>query len=140
MNEKELFNTALGIESPWRVAAIDLDVKNRKVEVRVECEQTVWADPATRERLLVHGYEERRWRHLDTMQFETYITARVPRLKYPDGRTELLEVPWADAYARHTLFLKHGPSASLNPAKVSKPPANCCGSSGMPLTKSWSGQ
>ena len=29
--------------------------------------------------------EQRRWRHLPTMQFETIIVAPVPRLKYPDN-------------------------------------------------------
>jgi len=74
------------------------------------------------------------------MQFETTIVARVPRLKYPDGHTELLSVAWAEPHSRHTLFLKHGPSRSFGPASLSKPPAGSCGSNGTPLTGSWSEQ
>ncbi|MGI8604108.1 MAG: transposase family protein [Verrucomicrobiales bacterium] len=29
----------------------------------------------------MHGWEEREWRHLDTMQFETVIRAQVPRAR-----------------------------------------------------------
>lgn len=138
MNDKDLFTQALGVPPPWSVKEVRMDVAAQRVEVAVECAQTVWADPATHQRLHVHGYEERRWRHLDTMQFETIIVAQVPRLKYPDGHTELVPVAWAEPHSRHTLFLKHGPSRSLGPASRSRPPADSCTSGGTPLTGSWS--
>ena len=56
-----------------------------------------------------------------------------------DGHTELLPVAWAEPHSRHTLFLKHGPSRYFRPASLSRRPAGSCGSSGMPLTGSWSG-
>ena len=58
------------------------------------------------ERLHIHGYEKRRWRHLDTMQFETVLVADVPRVKYPDGHTELVSVPWAQPHGRFTLMFE----------------------------------
>lgn len=139
MNEKDLFTHAIGVEQPWKIKAVRLDMEAQRVEVEVECEQTVWADPRTRERIHVHGYERRRWRHLDTMQMETFITAEVPRLKYPDGHTELVPIPWAEAHSRHTLFLKHGPSRYFGPAATSPTPADSCGSSGTPPTGSCAG-
>jgi hypothetical protein len=140
MNDKDLFAQAIGVQPPWRVKEVQMDVNAQRVVVEVECEQTVWADPETKERVHVHGYEERSWRHLDTMQFETIIKAKVPRLKYPDGHTELLPIAWAESHSRHTLFLKHGPSKYFRPAGPSPTPADSCGSSGTPLTGSWSGQ
>jgi transposase len=138
MNDKDLFTQAIGVQPPWTVKEVRMDVAAQRVEVEVECAQTVWADPETKQRLHIHGYEERRWRHLDTMQFETIIVARVPRLKYPDGHTELLPIAWAEPHSRHTLFLKHGPSRSLRPAPPFRTPAGSCGSSGTPRTGSWS--
>jgi transposase len=140
MNDKDLFTQALGIQPPWQIKDVRMDVKAQRVEIEVECEQTVWADPETKQRLHIQGYEDRRWRHLDTMQFETFIVAKVPRLKYPDGHTELLPIAWAEPHSRHTLFLKHGPSRYFKPASRSRPPASSCGSSGTPLTGSWSEQ
>jgi len=134
MNDKDLFAHAIGVESPWSVQDVQIDLEAQRVEVHVECTPTVWADPATQQRVHLHGYESRRWRHLDTMQFETWIVARVPRLKYPDGRTELLSIPWAETHSRHTLFLKHGPSKFFKPAGPSKTAAVSSGSSGMPPT------
>jgi len=140
MNDKDLFTRAIGVQPPWEVKEVRMDVEAQRVEVEVECAQAVWADPATQQRVHVHGYEQRRWRHLDTMQFETIIVAKVPRLKYPDGHTELLPIAWAEPHSRHTLFLKHGPSRYFPPVHPSKTPAGSCGSSGTPLTGSWSEQ
>jgi len=58
------------------------------------------------ERLHIQGYEQRQWRHLDTMQFETILKARVPRVKYPDGHTEMVRVPWAQPHGRFTLLFE----------------------------------
>jgi hypothetical protein len=43
-----------------------------------------WANPEQGV-LTIHGYEERRWRHLDTMQFETIFEVRVPGVRMLDG-------------------------------------------------------
>ena len=76
MQDIEFFSRALGLKEPWRVKDVVMDIEARKVTIEVECVcGTTWG---TEEELLsVHGYEERRWRHLDTMQFETIIQARV---------------------------------------------------------------
>ena len=50
----------------------------------------------------VHRWRKRSWRHLDTCQFETVISARVPSLKHADGRDEEVAVPWAERYQRVT--------------------------------------
>ncbi len=105
MRDTEFFAKALGLEKPWQVGSVKMDMAGKRVEVEVECGTgTVWALEG--ERLHIHGYEMRQWRHLDTMQFETIIKARVPRVKHPDGRTEMVSVPWADARSRFTLLLE----------------------------------
>jgi transposase len=106
MKDSEFFQQALGLSEPWQVTAVALDLSAKKVEVTIACMQKVWADPESRERLHIHGYETRRWRHLDTMQFETVLVAEVPRVKYPDGRTELVSVPWAAPKGRFTLMFE----------------------------------
>jgi len=100
------------------------------LDVRVECRKEVWADEQGR-RLHVHGYEERRWRHLDAFQFQTIISARVPRLSYPDerddddgsggrsrrGRTDLLTVPWAEMNSRFTALFENFAIAVLQASR-----------------------
>ena len=59
----------LGVKAPWRVTGIDLNEELKEVVVKVECEQTQWCN--TQRRLHVHGWEKRRWRHLDLWQYRT---------------------------------------------------------------------
>ena len=55
--------------------AVKMDVEGRRVEVEVECaERTIWASAEGRQRLHIHGWESRSWRHLDTCGFATVIS------------------------------------------------------------------
>lgn len=79
-----------------------MDMGAGTVEVVIECKAgTVWAEDG--ERLHIHGWEEREWRHLDTMELTTRIRAKVPRVKYADGSTRMVKVPWAGERSRWTL-------------------------------------
>lgn len=48
---------------------------------------------------------QRSWRHLNLFQYETYIHARVPRIKTDDG-TKTVEVPWARKNSGFTLLFE----------------------------------
>lgn len=85
-----------------------VDAEKQKVEVIVCYEEgTLWACPESRERLPVHDHVERRWRHLDTCQFETELVCRVPRLRLADGKVWTVPVPWAEARNRFTALFEH---------------------------------
>jgi transposase len=45
---------------------------------------------------------QRAWRHLDTMQFETVLQARVPRVHCPQHGVKNVEVPWAGKHSPFT--------------------------------------
>ena len=102
MTESNFYAELLGLEKPWEVESVTLDKANLQVRVKVRCKQTVWVCPETRQRVHIHEWTTRKWRHLDTCQFKTVIEADVPRLKYPDGRTANLDVPWAEDSSRFT--------------------------------------
>ena len=102
MKDRDFFHRVLGLEEPWSVHEVKLDLPGKRVEVRVGLrESTQWTEDGTL--LPIAGYEERQWRHLDTMQLETVLSARVPRVRYPDGTTRMVAVPWAGKGARWTL-------------------------------------
>lgn len=102
MDVTTFYEGLLGIDAPWRVKEVRMDVPGRRVEVELECrERTVWGDPQAG-RLHIHSWELRRWRHRDSCGFTTELVAEVPRVKYPDGTTQMVAVPWADRYARWT--------------------------------------
>lgn len=99
----------LNLTKPWVVTGIDLDTESLRLVIKVDtppgeklpCPQC--GKPCSKE----DHREERSWRHLDTMQFETIITCRVPRINCPDHGILTANVPWAGAYSRFTeLFEK----------------------------------
>jgi len=102
------YGLLLGLESSWVVADVDLALEQQRVEIAVE-----WAGgkeascPQCGEACALYDLrEERRWRHLDTMQFETIIRCRVPRCKCPEHGVQTVKVPWADKHGRFTLMFE----------------------------------
>jgi transposase len=107
MKGNDLYERLLGLERPWRVKSVEMDTENKVVEVRVECrDKTAWVSEDGR-RLHIHDWEEREWRELNTLQFQTKIVCKVPRLKDPDsGKTVMAAVPWAGKHSRFTLMFE----------------------------------
>jgi len=85
MEVKELYRQILGIEEPWKVSEVELDVKGERIDVQVVHDEGVrWPCPECGELLTVYDHApERVWRHLDTCQFKTYLHARIPRVNCP---------------------------------------------------------
>ena len=100
MKDFELYQQILGLEEPWRVESVTLKAKEREIEVRVRFEETLWGCPQCQERMQIHDYEERRWRHLDSCQFQTIIVSRVPVVRCTTHGSQTVAVPWAEKYSR----------------------------------------
>jgi transposase len=92
----------LGLVKPWRVESVALKPKEQAIEVRVSFAETLWGCPQCQERMEIHDYEERRWRHLDSCQFKTIIVSRVPVVRCPKHGAQVVAVPWAEKYGRFT--------------------------------------
>ena len=52
----------------------------------------------------IYDHRNVRRRHLDTMQFKTFINCKVP-VKSSKG-VKTIKVPWADNYERHTYLFE----------------------------------
>lgn len=101
------YSLLLGLQTPWKVTKVNLQLEQSRVVIEV-----------------VHGSKEvacpdcgkvspqrdhapsRSWRHLDTMNFETIIEARVPRCNCADCGVKTAEVPWAGKHSRFTLMFE----------------------------------
>ena len=103
------YRRLLGLEEPWVVEAVNLELAAQRVEIRLRAQLTTrggkcpecgkWA-------VLYDHAPERRWRHLDTMQFETVLVARIPRVNCPEHGVKTIEVPWAGKNSRFTLMFE----------------------------------
>ena len=106
MQDHQLYAKILGDLSPWRVVNVELRVKERVVEVTLDCEPTVWACPECHERAEIHEWTTRKWRHLDSCQFQTILVARVPRVGCKEHGTVTVQVPWATGSSRFTAWFE----------------------------------
>jgi transposase len=108
MRDTDLYRQVLGLEEPWFVTRVDLQVAEEKVDVWVEHRKAVrWPCPQCQRELGCRDHaEERTWRHLDTCQFRTFLHARVPRVECPEHGVLQVRVPWAEARARFTALME----------------------------------
>jgi transposase len=98
----------LGLDSSWRVVNVDLSLEGQRVEIQLEHvpDQPACCPECAQPRPLKDHAPERSWRHLDTMQFETVLTARVPRTECPGCGVKTIQIPWAEPHGRFTLMFE----------------------------------
>ena len=101
------YGRLLGLDEAWRVESVDLQVEQRRVEIRVTHRGGPTPCPECgRDCGLADHADERRWRHLDTMQFVTELVARLPRTRCPEHGVKTIVPPWADKHSRFTLLFE----------------------------------
>jgi transposase len=108
MQDRELYRQILGVESPWKVERVELRRTDGEVHVFLEHnEQVRWRCPECDVECALHDHQpERRWRHLDTCQYQTILHARPPRSNCPEHGPRVVELPWAEASSRFTALFE----------------------------------
>ncbi len=108
MQDKELYYQLLGLKEPWRVKEVRIDMTGQKVVVEIEWpEREDAACPECGKGYRIYDHrEERQWRHLDTMQFETILQCRVPRIKCKEHGVKTIDIPWAEKHSRFTALFE----------------------------------
>ena len=98
----------LGLTQDWCVASVVLELEKQRVEITVEWTGSRQAPcPKCGKSVRVYDLRESRsWRHLDTMQFETVIHSRVPRVECPEHGVLTMETPWAGKHSRFTMMFE----------------------------------
>lgn len=102
------YGQLLGLEWPWEVTSVDLKMEEQRVEIELKhAQRAAILCAECGEQCSLHDHSpERTWRHLDTMQFETLLRARVPRSNCPECGVKTAEVPWAGKHGRFTLMFE----------------------------------
>jgi transposase len=108
MQDTALYQCLLGLQSPWTVSRVNLDVNGERVDVWAEHPENVaWVCPQCTKRLPLYDHaEERTWRHLDSCQFQTHLHARIPRVACGEHGVVQVTVPWAEPRSRFTLLFE----------------------------------
>lgn len=107
MRDRELYAQILRIEAPWRVEDVELRLEEQQVEVRVGLEPGARPPcPECGACCSIYDHNCRRWRHLDTCQLQTILTADVPRIHCERHGVLQIRVPWADPGSHFTALFE----------------------------------
>ncbi len=108
MQDTALYQYLLGLQSPWTVSRVNLDVNAQRVDVwAAHPADAAWACPHCSIVLPLYDHaEERAWRHLDSCQFQTHLHARIPRVACREHGVVQVTVPWAEPRSRFTLLFE----------------------------------
>ena len=107
MDDKELYRLILGIDSPWEIKDIKLDVENSRIDIYVEYSLKIGSCPECKKENKIHDLTLTRiWRHLDSCQLKTFIHAKQPRMKCQEHGVKTLTPSWTKPNSRFTLFFE----------------------------------
>jgi transposase len=108
MESKELYRHLLGVNEPWTVERVDLDMAKQHVDVHVDhLKGARFACPDCGQECPVYDHlAERSWRHLDSCQFLTYLHASPPRISCPKHGVRQSRLPWAEEGSRFTAMFE----------------------------------
>ena len=106
MFSEQFFDLLLNFGDDWKVDDVKVNFNLEEVDIfviyigkKAEC-------PDTMEMCGIYDHRtSRRWRHLHTMQFKTFVHCEVPRVKSTKG-VKTIKVPWADNFERHTYLFE----------------------------------
>lgn len=108
MRDTHLLQLALGILSPWFVAASNFDAEKKRLDIALDFKTGARFDcpDCKAAGCPVHDTVEKTWRHLDFFQHQAFLTARTPRITCTKCGVRLVTVPWARPGSGFTLLFE----------------------------------
>jgi transposase len=89
------------------VAEVEVDMQSQSVVVGLARQEgATLACPECGQACPGYDTQPRRWRHLDTCQFETILAADVPRCRCPEHGVKQIRVPWAEPGSHFTALFE----------------------------------
>jgi len=102
----------LGQSQTWTSTSRRIGPRFRRLSPDAAFECPVCGKPAPR----YDRRELRTWRHLDTMQFKTYLIASLPRVECKEHGIQTVKVSWCEPGSRFTILFErvrhYGPAAA----------------------------
>lgn len=108
MRDIELYRHLLGLQLPWTITDVKLELDKQQVHIWVgHPEMTLFACPECGVLSPVYDHSnERVWRHLDSCQFTTHLHAQPPRVACPEHGVRQARLPWTEGRSRFTALFE----------------------------------
>lgn len=105
---EELFRSALHLTAPWIISLLKFNEGERRLDIWIDFpEGSKFPCPICNTLdCPVYDTNKRTWRHLDFFEHQTYLHARIPRIKCPHCNVHQVNVPWARENSGFTLLME----------------------------------
>lgn len=108
MDDKSLYRQILGLEKPWMVENVDLDLSREEVKVYIKYDSEKGICPICNAECAIYDYPKARtWRHLDTCQMKTYLIGNLPRVKCLEHNVLSIKTSWSEANSHFTSLFEN---------------------------------
>jgi transposase len=103
----QFYDLLLDLDDNWQVVNTTADYKALTVHLEIKYIGSAAMCPNTNELCPIYDRGPKRsWRHLDTMQYKTYIACSLPRVKNCKDKIVTIAPPWASKHERHTFVFE----------------------------------
>ena len=100
-----LDNVLLPLDASWCISSVKTDDESGEIFLHLEYKLDYAEVDGVR--YPIYDFRKARsWRHLDLWQYQTYLTARIPRYKDNSGKCKSDSVSWADTCSRLSILLE----------------------------------
>jgi transposase len=111
MSQEDIFAFTIGIQKPWYVENIILDLEKNEFHIKVNFPKGSlfeYTDEETGEQGYYKAYDtsEKTWRHMNIFQYRCYIHARIPRLDLKNGKIRQVKASWEGISVGFTLLFE----------------------------------
>jgi transposase len=108
MDANALFAAALQLSPPWKVVNSEFDKEEGELSIWVDFQAgSRFACPRCGELCSVYDTMQKQWRHLNFWQYQTVLSARMPRIQCPKDGVLLFEgAPWARPGSGFSLMME----------------------------------
>jgi transposase len=106
-----LFEQALNVCKPWYITNIEFSDKEKRLDIYIDFKKgSSFFYESSEENIngnyKVHDTINKTWRHLNFFEHETYLHARVPRIKTDNNKIRKIKVPWEGLHGGFTLLFE----------------------------------
>ena len=109
MQDTQLYEQLLGVQAPWYVRDVELDIEAQAVRVYLDFDgpQAAFCCPECKQYANLYDRRPpRTWRHLDSCQFLTYLVASLPRVHCKTHGILTPAVFWCEPDSRYTALFE----------------------------------